>query len=282
MKSEKLYEQLEKDFVEPEMWDEWAEYMDPISDYLTDQFKERSIGLVCDNTDEIKEVYTAVFPEKKVMKEVIGKSEGNSLLFMHHPSIWDINQDPPFQLMDEELLEKFQDKQISIYILHVPLDNYSEYSTGRSLAEALEIKVKEPFAEYRGGKSGVIGKTKAETLEEQAKILQKTIGHEVGIYPYGDKEIKDQKIGLVTGGGLMKSTLKELNERDINTFITGLTARNDHSEENHEYAEEKEINLLGGTHYSTEKFACKKIREYFEEKGLPARFIEGEPVMEDL
>jgi len=39
---------------------------------------------------------------------------------------------------------------------------------------------------------------------------------------------------------------------------------------------------LGGTHYSTEKFACKKMCKYFEEKGLPARFIEGEPVMADL
>lgn len=282
MEAEKLYKNLEKDFVEPEMWDEWSEYMDPISEYLTDQFKERSIGLVCDNTDELEEVYTAVFPEKQVMKEVLKRSEGNALLFMHHPSIWDINQEPPFQLMDEELLEKFQDKKISIYTLHVPLDNYSEYSTGRSLAEALEIEIEEPFAEYRGGKSGIIGKTRAKTLEEQSKIFQEIVGHEVGIYPYGEKKIKNQRIGMVTGGGMMKSTLKELNERGINTFITGLTIRNDHSEENHEYAEKKEINLLGGTHYSTEKFACKKMAKYFEEKGLPARFIKGEPVMEDL
>ncbi len=282
MKAERLYQELEEDFVEPEMWDEWAEYMESISDYLTEQFKERSIGLVCDNTDEVNEVYTAVFPEKKVMKEVLEKTDGESLLFMHHPSIWDIREEPPFKLMDPDLLKKFKDKKISIYILHVPLDNYGKYSTGRSLAEALNIDIEQPFAEYRGGKSGVIGKTEAKTLEEQAKIFQKTVGHEVGIYQYGEEEIKNQKIGLVTGGGLMKSTLKELNKKGINTFITGLTAINEYSRDLHKYAEEKEINLLGGTHYSTEKFACKKMCKYFEEKGLPARFIEGEPVMADL
>ena len=281
MKAERLYQELEEDFVEPEMWDEWAEYMESISDYLTEQFKERSIGLVCDNTDEVNEVYTAVFPEKKVMKEVLEKTDGESLLFMHHPSIWDIREEPPFKLMDPDLLKKFKDKKISIYILHVPLDNYGKYSTGRSLAEALNIDIEQPFAEYRGGKSGVIGKTEAETLEEQAKTFQKTIGHEVGIYPYGEEEIKNGKIGMVTGGGLMKSNLKELGKRNINTFITGVTSTKGQGEQ-HEYAEENRINLLGGTHYSTEKFACKKICNYFEDKGLPARFIEGEPVMADL
>jgi hypothetical protein len=39
---------------------------------------------------------------------------------------------------------------------------------------------------------------------------------------------------------------------------------------------------MGGTHYTTEKPACLAMCDYFQKLGLPAEFIEGEPVMEDL
>lgn len=45
MKAEELYSQLEEDFIKPGLWDEWAKHMKPISNYLTDEFKERSMGL---------------------------------------------------------------------------------------------------------------------------------------------------------------------------------------------------------------------------------------------
>jgi putative NIF3 family GTP cyclohydrolase 1 type 2 len=50
----------------------------------------------------------------------------------------------------------------------------------------------------------------------------------------------------------------------------------------HRIAKENKINLLGATHYSTEKFACMAIVEYFAELGIEAEFIEGTPCMEDL
>jgi hypothetical protein len=50
MKAVKLYAQLEKDFITPSLSDEWARYMQSIADFLTDNFKQRSMGLVCDNS----------------------------------------------------------------------------------------------------------------------------------------------------------------------------------------------------------------------------------------
>jgi hypothetical protein len=40
--------------------------------------------------------------------------------------------------------------------------------------------------------------------------------------------------------------------------------------------------LLGGTHYSTEKFACQEMCKYFDKFEIKTEFIEDEPMMEDL
>jgi len=52
--------------------------------------------------------------------------------------------------------------------------------------------------------------------------------------------------------------------------------------EAHKIAEENGINVLGGTHYSTEKFACIAMVDYFKKLNLPSEFIEDEPVLEDM
>jgi putative NIF3 family GTP cyclohydrolase 1 type 2 len=50
----------------------------------------------------------------------------------------------------------------------------------------------------------------------------------------------------------------------------------------HRIARENKINLVGATHYSTEKFACMAIAKYFAGLGIETEFIEGTPCMEDL
>ena len=50
----------------------------------------------------------------------------------------------------------------------------------------------------------------------------------------------------------------------------------------HRIAEEKKINVIGATHYSTEKYACIAMEDYFKKLGIEAEFIEGIPFMEDL
>ena len=130
MKAVDLYSQLEKDFINEDMTDEWAKYMNEVEEYLSDNFKKRSMGVVCDFTEKIDKVYTAVFPTKEVLKKVMDDDAQNSMLFLHHPSIWDIRKSPNvFYQMDTAMLEKFIESNVSIYNLHVPLDNYSKYST---------------------------------------------------------------------------------------------------------------------------------------------------------
>jgi putative NIF3 family GTP cyclohydrolase 1 type 2 len=284
MKSTDLYAQLEKDFIFPELHDEFAIFMPDLHPYMTDSFKERSMGLVCDFTDEVKSVYTAVFPSDKVMTQIFAGEPRDAMLFLHHPSVWDYRgseQQRWFQ-MDNKWAELCKECKVSIYAIHVPLDNFGLYSTSRTLADALGIEIIEPFAEYRGGLAGVIGKTACKTVSELSDVFTRTVGHRTSLYPYGNAEIIGGRVAVVAGGGNDMEILPAVTGKAVSTLITGITVENEISAAVHQYEKENRINLLGGTHYSTEKFACQKICAYFQKLGLPARFIEDLPVLEDL
>lgn len=243
MKANKLYNKLEKDFIIPGMSDEWQEYMGSVEDFLSENFKERSMGLVCDFAKNINKVYTAVFPSKNVMQKILDSGVSDAMLFVHHPAVWDITKAPEiFQQMDRNLLQKFKDRRISIYNLHVPLDNYWKYSTSKTLADALKIKPKEPFYSYFGGYAGVFGKTNIESVKELKKRFNEVIGHKVSLYNYGDDKIKNKKVAIVAGGGNDLDVLEEITRKGVNTFITGITAKNDHSKKAHDFA--KKIKLI--------------------------------------
>lgn len=283
MKAADLYNQLEKDFINEDMTDEWAKYMNEVEEYLSDNFKKRSMGIVCDFAKEIDRVYTAVFPTKEVLRKVMDDGAKNAMLFLHHPSIWDIRKSPKvFYQMDIAMLERFKESRISIYNLHVPLDNYSKYSTSNTLAGALDIEVIEPFAHFSGAINGVIGITKCVNLIGLNKKFSSLLGHHTKCYSYGDSNIKDGKVAVIAGGGNDIIFLKEMLENDVRVLITGISSENDRYAKTHEFEKQNNISLLGGTHYSTEKFACIKMCNYFEQLGLKSEFIEGEPIYEDM
>lgn len=280
MEARRLYAWLEKDFIKPGITDDWIKYMKN-KNFLSDNFKTRSMGVVCDNSEEIKRVYTAVFPTDAVLRQVAKTKD--ALLFVHHPEIWDMTKAPEvFQEMNPKLLEKLKQQRVSVYNLHTALDNYGKYSTSKCLAEELKITRPKPFAPYNGGLAGVFGTTKLTSTKELSKMFKQVLGHRVSLYLYGDEQIRSGRVAVVAGGGNDKKILKEIADNKTNTFVTGITALNSHSQSAHDFAKQHKINILGGTHYSTEKFACIAMCRYFENLGLPCRFIAGKPGLEDL
>lgn len=164
----------------------------------------------------------------------------------------------------------------------MPLDNFGEYSTSVTLAKALGIKPDKSFAPYFGSLCGVFGKTDVATIQDLRKRFQEAVGHEISLYNYGDNEIKDRTVAVIAGGGNDADMLEEIAKAGVNAFVTGITVKNEHSRKAHDFAEKHRINVLGGTHYSTEKFACIAIVDYFKSIGLPSEFIQDKPVMEDM
>jgi putative NIF3 family GTP cyclohydrolase 1 type 2 len=285
MNAQELYKKLEADFNLDECSDDWSN-IDFNADFVTENFRKRYMGVLVDNTDEINKVYTAVFPSEKVMQNLLKKNEQNMLLFTHHPVDWKIKEgQSPFVNLDTDLLQKFKENKISIYTLHTPLDRNGKYSTSVNFAKSLGLTQVGEFAEYFGFLSGVIGKTDCKNIFEMAERFEKAVGHKIKIWNYGENEIKDGKVAVVAGGGNDPEILSEVAKLGINTFLTGVTYSNKDyqpSIQAHKVSKENKINMIGGTHYSTERFACIKLTEYFEKLGIQSEFIKDNPDMGDL
>jgi len=285
MKALDLYRQLDKDFVTPQMSDiNWFASMADFEGYVSDDFKQRNMGVLCDFATEVNRVYTAVFPSDAVLQRILDDGARDAMLFVHHPLVWDLSKDTnrAWYPINSSLLEELKGRGISIFNYHVPLDNFSEYSTSHMLAEALGIKHEKPFAPYGGVLCGVIGKAACKYVYELKVHYSKIVRHDSSLYIYGDEALVDGRVAVVAGGGNDVEVLQHVAAEGINTLLVGITVVNAISQPAHDFAKAKGINLLGGTHYSSEKYACMAMCEYFEKLGLPCEFIPDIPCLDDL
>jgi putative NIF3 family GTP cyclohydrolase 1 type 2 len=276
-----LFDRLEADFDLAHCRDDWSSHMQ-LTDHYTDNFRRRSMGLMLDNTSEVHQVFTAVFPSPRILDHLLQTNTRDCLLVLHHAMHWDIRHKPVFIAIDESHLAALQDHRISLYVMHTPLDRSGPYSTTNTLAAALDIDKTADFFEYFGWPCGAIGTTTCRTTGELARTAAATVGHRARIYPYGDDLIDDGRVALIAGGGNDPAVHEQLAALDIHTFVTGITARNEHSQAAHDLARRHGINLIGLTHYSTERFACVALCEYFARLGQPCSFLPDEPVLEDM
>jgi len=284
MMSSDLYEKLKNDFIKAGIKDVgWANRMPGLDKYLFPAFKQNGgIGLMCDFTNEIKKVYTTVFLSKKVLSKILNDNVTGAMLFSHHPTNWDLKEHNGNYAAGEEYIAKLKERNISVYILHHPLDNFGKYSTCGTLANKLNIVIEKPAFLYFGAMCGVIGTIDCDTVSELHERYTQTVGHRTSLYLYGNEKIRGERIAICPGGGNTKEAVDEMIENNIRTLITGVTIINEHSRDIHEYERKQKINLLGGTHYSSEKYAPMAMCEYFADLGLPSEFVDDEPDLYDL
>ena len=278
-----LYQKLKNDFIKSEISDlNWAARMPDLDKYLYDGFKQNGMGLMCDFANNIEKVYTTVFLSENVLSKLISDNVTNAMLFSHPPSRWDIKHHNGNYAADEKHISELKKRNISIFILPHPLDNYSDYSTCKTLADRLSINIDRPAFLYCGAMCGVIGTANYKNINQLSNHYSQVVKHKTSLYKYGNENMDGEKIAVCPGGGNAMFVLEEMMKENIKTLITGVTIVNDYSSRVHSFEKENEINVLGGTHYSTEKFAPIKMCEYFQNLGLQSEFICDEPDLYDL
>jgi putative NIF3 family GTP cyclohydrolase 1 type 2 len=243
------------------------------------------MGLMLDNARIITNVFSIVFPSDEVIDKIIAENKKECLIFSHHPVNWNINADNPFIDIDKRLMKQLKECGISLYVLHAPLDKNGRYSTSISLAKALDITPEKDFLEYYGVSVGSIGSSKAKDIFELEKIAKKIIGPCVKKWNYGDPAIKNGKVAIIAGGGNIPEAIEAIHENGINTFLTGITRPSKDflpALKAHEMARRYKINIIGGTHYGTERFASQAMCQYFDSLGLPCIFVAGKCDKNDL
>jgi putative NIF3 family GTP cyclohydrolase 1 type 2 len=284
MKAKELYNKIDKDFEIEKFKDDWS--FVEFNEFINPDFKERYIGPMLDNSGDIEKVYTSTIPDTIVLDKILARNETDILLFSHHAMGYDPTLDGfPFYNIPVKYLKQLKEKRISFYVMHIPLDKNGPYSTSVNLAKALQLQVCDEFCEYIGTKVGVICKTDFTKLSDFALHVRNIIGHDIKVRRYGDETIENKKVAVAAGGGCIDFVAREISALGINTYLTGVSKPMPSFEpgmEFHRIAKENKINLVGATHYSTEKYACIAMVDYFAGLGMEAEYIEGTPCMEDL
>jgi putative NIF3 family GTP cyclohydrolase 1 type 2 len=284
MKAKELYAKLAEDFEIERLKDDWS-FM-TFNKYIDPEFRKRYIGLVLDNTDTVNKVYTATMPDLDVIEKLLETNETDVLFFSHHAMGYDATiPGMPFYDIVTDYLKKLKERRISFYVLHLPLDVNGKYSTSVTFAKHLQFDIIGECCKQEGRKVGVVCKTNIQSATGLAKHISSMLCHEIKLIQNGDDIIRDGRVAVAAGGGSVDFVARELVELGINMYVTGCTRRVPTLEsvtEFHRITKEEKINVIGATHYTTEKFACIAMVEYFEKLGLPAEFIEGKYFMEDL
>jgi putative NIF3 family GTP cyclohydrolase 1 type 2 len=284
MKAKALYEKLDKDFDLAHLKDDWSFIR--FNDYYAPDFRKCFMGTVLDNTTEIKKVYTATFPDRDILEKLLHTGQTDILLFSHHAMGYDPNiQGFPFYDIPGSYLHRLRQQRISFYVLHAPLDKNGEYSTSVTLARNLDLEIMDEFCEYEGVKVGVICKTPMKNATQLARHVRSRISHEIKLVLHGNEIIREGRVAVAAGGGDVGFVAAELAAQGINLYITGTTRPMPFFEpvmEFHRIVLESKINVIGATHYSTEKYACMAMTGYFKKIGVEAEFLEGRYFLLDL
>ena len=242
-----------------------------------------TMGLQFDHTEEVRKVYTATFVSDEVMDQIESRGDTHCLLFTHHPVSQkkDLTKDSP--PLTEELVERLRKSCISVFNYHIPLDRVSPWSPGTNLAKALGLTPYEEFYEQNLVRMGLLCHSPYQTLSQLTAAAQKAFGHPVKAYAYGGEALKEGKVAIMGGGASNPDIYAELREKGINVFLTGMTAPHlPWAARNHEEARKNAVSLVGGTHYSTEKYAVMEMVKFFENLGLESEFLPETPNFEEL
>lgn len=294
MKSNELIARLDQDFLIGNIFDQWHWNFD-------EEFKKRAVpkfmipshntGLMFNSTDEIHHIYTAFSPSTFVLEQIVKVGIKGVMLVVKHAFDWDGSSTgigfSTFSLRDYQLIEE---GQISIYSLHAPWDrnrNDTFVSTAYGFARKIGLQIEREFAEEPDNPGlvlGLIGTLPVDTIDELQKSLTATLGYAVKVFKKLDQV---RKVAVVTGGGFLPSLMQEAIDLGCDTYITGIITSNASEYSLNSYPKTKAkadlllINVVGASHYLTEKWAPQFSVPYFEQF-LPSSFIEDLSALEKL
>jgi putative NIF3 family GTP cyclohydrolase 1 type 2 len=252
--------------------------------YATEAFLSERSGLVFDFADDVEEVYCVVFTTPEVLDYLLQVTDAPSLVFTHHPH--DYREDARgFGPFPEDYLAEFKRREIAVYAIHTPLDVGLNISVSRSLAHRLSLSSQVPFSETRGGHVGMIGSLETEDLDAMADHVSRALY--IDTVDVFDNGAVDGTVAVVAGGGDQPEILKEAHELGCTTYVTGTVVHRWQMEsiqelnrEFHALARRLEVNLIGATHYHTEKCGVQDVAAYLRQNDIEATFLE-DPLLEN-
>ena len=171
------------------------------------------------------------------------------LLFVHHGLFWG----RPLALTGTHLarVRLLLEHDLALYAMHLPLDCHPTLGNNAGMSDALDLRERTPFGNYRGVSIGVQGRLPEP--QPLARITDLLFGGEhncLAILPFGPPSI--ERVALVSGGGTRE--LDAAIAAGVDLFVTG-----DATHENYHAALEAGIHVVSGGHYLSEVFGVRAV-----------------------
>lgn len=293
MKLDELVSRIKEDWdVEkyPEDWSFIVDEDEKLKREATPGFLKENRGLIFRNSDEVSKIYVACFPSTYVLKEIAKQGIKDVLLVTHHPFDWN-GVGMGFKKYTDEDYKLMKENRISLLFMHVPWDALrnepDRVSTAYGTVKKLDMDVKGEYQEYGGATISLCGILPVKKFADLVKYVEEKLGNDqLNVFNYGSNEVG--LVGFVPGGGNDAESIEEAHQKGVNTYITGCTDRCQHpysqnaAKEFLAKAKELKINVIGASHYLTEKWAMEQSMPYFKKLGVEAEFIEDLEQMKKL
>lgn len=176
---------------------------------------------------------------------------GAGMLFVHHGLFW--GKSERIEGVHRERIKFLLDHNLSLYGVHLPLDQHPEYGNNAVLAKLVGIENPKPFGLYHGHYIGYAGRLAQPLTTEEAAARIGFMGRPpLGLFTFSKK--LNSTAGVVSGGAA--DEIPQAIKEGVDLYITG---ENSHSFYHH--ALEGKLNLIAGGHYSTEVWGVRRIME---------------------
>lgn len=243
-------------------------------------YEGRWDGLMVRGAEEVAAAATCVFPGDGVIRQL----EPGTLLFSEHPL--DFGDRPGFLPISRESFEAMREHGISFFHAHAPIDQHPRLSPSRLLAQGIGLEGLEeyfPIDPNVPGGAAIIGQSTL-TVDGLADSLRAFLGSDIPVHVLTRTQQQAGRVAVVAGGGASRDILEASLERGCQTYVTGNAATNCVLEfvqtevrEFRALADRAHMTLLDATHYGMERPPQLEMVKWFDQRGVPCRFVENGP-----
>lgn len=250
-------------------------------DMVYSEFLEHRTGLMVAGAVKVQAVRTTVFVTDSIVKKL--RETLPCLLFTHHNFDY-YEDDRGLQPIRPDQIEDLLQHGHSVYVAHASLDTHPIYGTSLALAMAVGITVKERFYNYFGAPVALVGSVGDWDLQAFVEHIRRTL-----LRPKLDLEKHRhlvQNVAVVAGGGDLPDLLQEAYDRGCDTMLLGtlehrwaIPAVQEKHKQFRRLNDRLKVNLIGGSHFGTERPAMIRVIELFKSLGLPSEYCEDDELL---
>ncbi len=183
---------------------------------IDDITEESWNGLQIEGKPEVKKIVFAVDASIDTFKKAI--KEKADMVLVHHGQFWK-SENPSLSGWVRERVEMLEDRNISLYVAHFPLDRHKEVGHNALLLKLMGAKIKEEFLESHEKNIGWIGERKTPiALDNIVKTLNSELNTKAKVLPFGKKNIR--RIAVCSGGGNDEDFFEVLH-MNVDLYVSG-------------------------------------------------------------